>query len=79
MLAAPSLSRTYLSESLALNFKGNQRKRWLELSTSSAAPTVVPPDPDTDKLPSPQEIRERHIQNRARFVAKVRYNEYVPS
>ena len=66
-LVAPSFSRTYLSDKLALNFIGNQRERWLEFSTSSTPPSVVPPDPDADtRLPSLEERRGKFVQNRAR-------------
>lgn len=68
MLAAPSFNRTYLSETLALNFTGNQRKRWLELSTSSAPASVVPPDRDADKPLLLEQRREQVVENRARSV-----------
>ena len=71
MLAAPSLSRTYLSEQLALNFTGDQRNRWLQLSTSDRSPSVVPPDPDPERPPSLEERRERLVDNRARSVGPV--------
>lgn len=68
MLVAPSFSRTHLSERLALNFKGNQRERWLDFSTSSAPPSVVPHDPDMDtRLPSLEERRGKFAQNRASY------------
>lgn len=68
MRTAPSFSRTYLSEYLALNFTGDQKKRWLELSTSSIPPSVVPPDRDTDRPLSLEEMREKVVENRARSV-----------
>ena len=72
MFAPPSLNRTDLADRLAQNFTGNQKERWLGLSTSSAPPSVVPPDPDTEKLPSLEQRREKHVQNRARLVIESR-------
>lgn len=68
MLAAPSLNRSYLTEQLALNFTGDQRDRWLQLSTSNGPVSVVPPDPDPERPLSLEERRERLVENRARSV-----------
>ncbi len=68
---APSFHRTYLSETLAetlaQKFGANQREKWLESASSSISPSKKPIDPaEATRLPTPQEIRERHISNRAR-------------
>lgn len=62
MFCPPSISRSYLSEALALGFEDGQRERWLELSTSSTPPSKVPPGP------MKYEKKEEHVENRARSV-----------
>ena len=67
LLAAPSFSRTLLTQSLASSFDSPHRENFLSLSGSSASPSKLPPEIHRYGPSLEERRREVFIENKARY------------